>query len=282
MRARLRKGSFLIYALGIFILLAIFSTGLALRARVTIKQAKLYINSRRAFYLAQSGVILAKKIIELDDKTADYLGEDWAKSINETVDFYDPHQEGKLAVVVEDESSKVNINSGEPAVKILAALMLARNVYHAEDKADNILIYSGVKPLPQSDEAGFKGKRFSVPEELLSVPGISGEDYASLKDLVTIYGFGKFNVNTMPREIFDAVVSDGSVKAEMLSSLALGAHYGGTGGEILPLVPTRILVSLGTVTSHFRVTSTAAAGGAQKKITCVIERDSGRIVYWHE
>jgi type II secretory pathway component PulK len=50
-----------------------------------------------------------------------------------------------------------------------------------------------------------KNAPFTVPEELRLVKGVTGDVFEKMKGFVTVYGDGKVNVNTAPREVLVAL-----------------------------------------------------------------------------
>jgi len=119
-----RRGFFLIYALWVMLILSLFCVGLAYRTYISAKKTKLLLNRTRAFYLAASGVTLARRVIDQDDSSAvDHIGEEWALlgsggelsgetgGFAEEISFSFPKREGRLSVKIEDESSRLDINA---------------------------------------------------------------------------------------------------------------------------------------------------------------------------
>ncbi len=107
-----RKGFFLIFSLWLFFLLSLFCIGLGFRTFVETRKTKLFLNRSRAFYLAVSGVKMAQGVLgddELDEVV--HLQQAWATGISkQAIAFSSPRKQGRLAVVIEDESSRLDIN----------------------------------------------------------------------------------------------------------------------------------------------------------------------------
>jgi len=51
-----------------------------------------------------------------------------------------------------------------------------------------------------------KNKDLEIPEELLLIKGMTREYFGKIRDHITVYGIGKINVNTAPKEVLMAVL----------------------------------------------------------------------------
>lgn len=292
-----RKGFFLVFSLGILIVLSLFCIGLGFRTYIQTRKTKLFLNKQRAFYLAVSGVKTAAQVIYKDiDLDVDHLAEDWAQAIEEKVAFTYPQKEGVVSIKIEDELCRLNINTLDR--KILAKLLAQRDVDDADVKAEYIADYIDVDAQPQGGESEFEGKvknsRLSVVEELLLVQNIAVEDYDKVKDFITAIGGDKVNINTASREMVDFLIDDSFPgKADILKK-----RFGGDGDEpgyysvsewnevsdgTISSEPAVLLKNMFCINSqYFRIISEADIEGVKKKITCLWSRNSGKILYWYE
>lgn len=297
-----RRGVFLIFALWLFILLSLFCLGLGFRTYVETRKTKLILNRTRAYYLAVSGVKLAKQVLVKDEnKDVDYLGEDWAKEISETVKFSSPQKEGKITVNIKDESSRININLADE--DLLTKLFGRDSGKNSDEKAKCVMEYRN----PSSD-AGFgecyskdegKAEGLAVPEELRLIKNISGEDYKKLKDLITVFGDDSMvNINTAGEEllpilldilVFNTKITD-KEKEEVFTSITdmrkEGKYYGQSRCEVLSdkcAVLQGNLTDIFKVNSHyFRVISEGEVDNVKRKIICVFDRVEDKVLYWYE
>lgn len=124
-----------------------------------------------------------------------------------------------------DETGKININTAD--AKLLArllekvarlneqrALNLAHCIIDWRDK-DSFFQHaqygaedSDYRNLDEPYEA--KDSLFEVKEELLLIIGMNQEIFEDIEDFITVYGEGKVNINTAPREVFSTLgLSDG-------------------------------------------------------------------------
>lgn len=305
MTFREKKGVFLIFSLWIFTLLSLFCLGLGFRTFIEIRKTKLILNKTRAFSLAVSGIKLATVVLEQDNSSQDYLDEDWTQLMREDVIFSSPQGEGVLVVRIEDEASRININSildesdqvDETVKQCVEKLFEKRGVEDLEEKIAYILDYidKDNESRYADSEDKVKNGNLSVVEELLVIKNITKEDYGRVRDFLTVYvNDNKININTVKKElleaILDSLVNQGSIPSE-LKSQVLEVRFGSglvEGDEDDGYFDTELpaeLVQTGLFrinSDTFRIISEADVGGSKKKITCVINRESGKIVYWYE
>ena len=297
-----RKGFFLIFALWLFVLLSFFCLGLGFKTFIEIKKTKLFLSKTRAFYLAVSGVKLAKTILEEDEPSADYPSEDWALLDEEVtkIIFSSPKGEGQLKVTIQDESSRINMNMkiDEQKRKIFLSLFEEIGIENSEGKLNYIVDYideDNIRSGSDFSEENVKDAHLAVIEELLLINDISTEEYSKIKKEVTVIGDGKININTADEELIAIIVEelfkndadaikeeifkkrygqDGMAKSEDDEYYAREAEF--------PQSEEGNLSSIFKVNSeYFRIISEAEVEGVVKKITCIVKRD-GKIIYWYE
>lgn len=282
-----RKSMFLIVALWIFSLLSIFCMGIGIKTYLQIQKTKLNLSKQRAFYLAVCGVETAKTVFESDDREIDNLLEDWAKVKAYSFSFDTPKAEAKLTVSISDEQAKININLDNEAVLKRAFEYFEIDDY--EKKVDYILDYIDEDSSSRNlgSETNAKNADFSVLEEIALFSDFSRDDYEKIVGNFTIYLFdNKLNINTASKEVLYSVIEDDAILDDVLD-LRCGDNgilgdeddrfYGSE--NILP----QNLNSLFAVKSNiFRIVSKAVVKNVTKKITCVLDINEGKILYWHE
>jgi general secretion pathway protein K len=307
-----RKGIFLVFALWILVLLSLFCLGMGFRIFIQTRKTRLFINKSRAFYLAVSGVKIARGVLKKDKEESpdvDYLGEDWAKLIDEDMEFSSPKREGKLVVKIEDEASRMNINSiaaisdaaeRKKAQGFVSSLFEKSGIDDAEAKAAYILDYIDEDSVPRSsgmdDSEKVKNANISVFEELLFLDNISANDYDKIKGVCTLFGDGKVNINTAGREVLDALIGNDDLIAAIsneifgddMESAEDDEYYNSLDGlkkdffKDDPVAQEKFEELFKVNSNAFRVISEAEVEGVKKKITCVVDRDRDTILYWHE
>lgn len=283
-----RKGFFLVFSLWIFILLSLFCLGLGFRTSITVKKTKLIINRKRAFYLGVSGIKVARNILARDEGPTDYLQEEWSSVVGEQVYFSSPKREGAVTIAIEDESSRLNINKAKESA--LKKLFEEDGVEDAQKKLNYILDYidQDAEPREFDSEEHAKNQELSVLEEVLLIPALSSKDVRHIEEFCTVFGDDrKVNINTAKEELLTSLIEDESVRNQVFE-VRYGPNgiegdeddeYFGEGGHPLP---TELQEEFKTESNLFRVTSKAEVEGAKQKISCIIKKDSGKILYWYE
>ncbi len=312
-----RKGFFLIFALWLFLLLSIFCLGLGFRSFITTKKTKLSLNRTRAFYMAVSGVKIAQSLL-IDDRDGvgvDNLKEAWAVLGREensepiTINFSGPKKEGSLTVLIEDESSRLNINSlAEEAMPLenlegttLQVLFYILEINEEVAKINYILDY--IDDDDDDERAGgsedrVKNGPLSCIEELLHVNGITADDYEKIKDLITVLSKDKVNINTASQEVWETIINASEIildkdEEDVIAGVLrvrLGYDgiegndddgYYGEGGEELP---EGLEDLFSTESDIFRIISEADIEGVKKRIVCIMDRtkEEEGILFWHE
>lgn len=167
-------GSILVIILWAIIILSILSLSLGNFIFAQIKFTNFFIRSTGAIPLAKAACYAAF-YERKDDSTKDYdsekeLSQERSQTFGNGVS-YKYH--------FEDEGTRININMvGKDALEKLPGL--------DEDLA-NAIGNSNRRP-------------FKIKEEILLVEGITKEKFMQFKDLVTVYGNGKVNINVVSRE----------------------------------------------------------------------------------
>ncbi|MFA5356806.1 MAG: helix-hairpin-helix domain-containing protein [Candidatus Omnitrophota bacterium] len=150
--------------------------------------------------MARSAVAAAFHLIENDRSPYDTLERltqekrlDFCAG-NSIVYFFADKADNQDGQQVVDEGALVNLNLA--SVDILEKLPGI-----SEEAAENI--------------ASSRFKPFASVNEVLLVEGVTKEDLLLFKDLVTVHGIGKVNINTAPKEVLVALGLDESL-AELL------------------------------------------------------------------
>lgn len=296
------------FSLWVFILLSLFCLGIGFRTFIQTRKTKFFLNKKRAFYLAVSGVKIAEEILDADDPAVDHLGEDWAKPIEKRVSFSSPKKEGVLSVEIKDELSRININKIEEPVDgvnnkvdffaLTKALFSDIGIQEPSQKPEYIFDYIDEDKVSkggdlESEKYGkidAKNAKLSVMEELISIKNITKEDYQKITDFFTVFGDdGKININTAGRELLEFLLKDQvSLKAGVIDTRFIGdnKYYldGTCGGDREGCVqlPGDLINMFRVKSDIFRIVSTARVDGVEEKITCVFDRSGGKILYWNE
>lgn len=313
-----KKGSVLIVGSWILAILVIFAISLGHYSALTLRISNFAKNRLKARWLAKAGINRA--ILELNnDANAnkhDALNESWADSAkifqkitldedgNEFAAVSYKDDQGETKYGMQDEEAKINVNTATK--NLLIELFSTKGVTQPEKLADDIKQWIN-QTLP-SDEEVFKRKPLRMAQELLLVLEYSynkdkakAEDtYNKVKDLITVYGGNKININTASRDVLTVFgnsiatpqdkIDVGALVDDIISKREVQAF-----GSI-PTPPEKLGINENlwndfknylTVESHyFRINAQGNADGTVKNIGAVYERpaaaDEGKFVYWHE
>jgi general secretion pathway protein K len=273
----------------------------------------------RAKYKGLSGLNMAKLLLTrdaADSAGADHLGEPWA-SMLEQREIELPEMKEMLSGGIVDEQSKFPVNflldaRGNLNAETSAVLtnLLTGPAFELDREAAEEIVLSLKDWLDQDDEvsgtsgaeefhyaeAGYKPRNGPMRflGELLLVRGITREIYAGtadrpgLKDLVTVYGDGKINLNTAPVELVAAMIRQdetGTTPRDALDFAQRVVEYRADymhwdqldSTQWFTNVPGALSVQfyplLTVKSSWFSVALTAHAGGGQRSLFAVLKRE---------
>lgn len=251
-----RKAMVLIMVVYIVAAYSLLAFALAFRSRIAIKEAQLLTERLQQDQIALAACAQARSILEADDHNLDCLDEPWfgwhelvpAETADNSISADENSWQVKWRVI--DESAKINVNLA-PADLLLELECLD------EAAVASIMDWIDEDDVPNPDGAendyysslenvyNCKNGPVDTIEELLLVKGISLEIYygynltegdnhlsetsefidgvplngaVGLCDLLTVYGDGRININTAPKQVLDAIpmLSDAAV-SEIIS-----------------------------------------------------------------
>jgi type II secretory pathway component PulK len=209
-----KRAQVLIISLWVLVALSIFAVSIGQRVATALKISRQQINSLKAYYLARA--YLNFIIRQIDTHYNACLG-----SFDPELLVQD-NQDSAWRII--DQESKVNINTASQ--ELLIGVLEEYDVGSAQEIARNIMIWRGdiLDDNKIYEELGYpcKGERFSNVEELMLVKGISPQDYARLKEAVTVYGKGLININTVSPQML------GIFTRAIAKKLAVSQDYAGS------------------------------------------------------
>ena len=340
-----KKGSILILTLWTLSFLTIFAVTLSSRVSAQLRLASHLQDRLKAYYLANAGIEAAIVELAAD-KTLDYdsLNETWANNeefFKEAplgggyitlsyvmageveVEEGEEDESGEVEQVtlygVMDESSRININ--KVSADILEILLKRVGGLDSDDarKIANAIVDWRDKDIivsPDGAESGHyeglkapyecKNGEFQAMEELLLVKGMTPEIFSKLQKVITIYGEGKVNINTVDANTLYGLGLDMRL-IERIAEFRRGSdgemgtdddNIFKTIGELENIGPlfteestqlSYILDMLAVKSDVFRINSfgifETSQRDYQRNIVCVVERqekDPPKILYWRE
>lgn len=256
-----RKAMVLIVVVYIVAAFSMLAFALAFRSRITIKEAQLLTERLQQDKIALAACAQARSILEADDPELDCLDEPWfgwhelipAETAGQSISPDESLWQVNWRLI--DESAKINVNLA-PADLLLefecldeaavASIMdwIDEDDVPNPDGAENDY-YSGLESAYRC-----KNKPIDNIEELLLVKGISlgiyygynpaeGDNHLSetsefvddvphnsvtgLCDLLTVYGEGRININTAPKQVLDVIPMLSNTAVSEIVSMQKGA-----------------------------------------------------------
>lgn len=220
------KGAVLIITIWTLSILVVLVLGIGFRMTLEARIADYNIKEFKLLQIAKSAAVKFKAVSDIDEsKSCDSLGEDWSNNdeLFENVALGDgiftigylrkDGNEETFFYGAEDEESKININ-------IAPREILLNLPDITEEIADSILDWADEDEIPhvngsESDyylslEYPYSCKNSSLQskEELLLVNGVTVEIYEGIKDLITVHGEGKVNLNTATSRVMEVLGLD--------------------------------------------------------------------------
>jgi len=181
-------------------------------------------DSIRAGLVAEAGIAAARVALREDagDNNYDTLDEIWSRPVP-PIDL----GEGTIHIVVEDEERKININrlvltNGNaidehrlPVFRRLLEILeidpsLADAVVDWLDNDETPRVGGAESTFYLSRKFPYKSKNdlFDTVEELRLVRGVTQEVFERIRPFITVYGSGKINLNTAPKQILMALSAE--------------------------------------------------------------------------
>jgi len=198
----------LIITLWVLFTLASFAVILGYNVRQKLSLATQLTQRDEARFISQANIKLAINEIK-NKKESDFVSpqsED-LDGINNKYDIF-------------DEEAKININRASmPVLKRLFRVLLGYGDIETQELAAAIVDWRDKDsmlsiPLGSAEDFHYTGLRhpyeckdadFDCLRELCLVKGMSPEIFERVKDFVTVYGSGRVNINTAPREVLLAL-----------------------------------------------------------------------------
>jgi general secretion pathway protein K len=301
------RGLALIMVLWILVLLGIVALNYMSSSRWNIASTRNLKDETTSYYMALSGYneavnyLLADKDQNIDFADAD--GNFWTSEDAVPVTGRKAVTGGEVDIEIIDEDSRVNINTATPAqlkslftyagipddeIQVIVDSMLdwkdPDSDVHLNGAEDEY--YEG---LPQPYET--KNMNFDVPEELALVRGVKpeylrgSEDIKAILPLITTFGSGNLNINTVSKGMMQAMgLDEGVIDAIMKQRSGESKGFRAVPPEFARLG------FRATATNNLRIEVTATANNSNttSKIVAVVNRQYGvdgytlQTLYWRE
>lgn len=314
-----KQGSIFIITLWSLCLLSIFAIGLGSKVSQDINVASYFQNKPQARFLACAAIKRAQAILEDDTNAFDSLNEFWitGRYADDEESVFDKAElgNGVYSINMVDEDRKVNINTASQdileklfrmagGVEIDDAHIIASSIIDWRDTDSNALEGGAEDSFYKQLEVSYECKdgNFQVLEELLLVRGMTNDIFLKVKDLITVYGDGKVNINTAERRVLcslgmnDALAEkilfyrrgddgiEGTQDDNVLKNSAniandLKSGVGLTEEELNKIVELSFLLAVSS--KNFTINAEGKISRRKEKIVCIVDKEKG-IKYWRE
>ena len=314
-----RKASILILTLWVLSFLAVFAVGLSRNASAQLRMAAHFQNRLKMYYLAYAGI--ERAMVELsaaEETSGDDSSEKWVNSeeLREIL-----LGDGYIGLSIEDEASKININKVSLSIlKTILENTAAIEPDEAANIASSIVDWRDVDIITSTGGAesdyyehlevpySCKNDKFQAFEEVLLVKGMTPQIYSKIAGIITIYGDGKVNINTVGLGVLQALGLSSELANRIVEFRRGDDRIEGTEddnifktvAEIRNIGPlfTEEAIEINRLTSGnmltvesntFRISSTGIIKKGdydlKRNIICVVKRLTDKPfqkLYWHE
>jgi len=301
--------------------LSILAVGLGSKVSQDINVASYFQNKPQARFLACAAIKRAQAVLEDDTNSFDALNEFWSigrySDDGESVFNEAELGNGVYSIDMADEERKININTASQDVlerlfriaggaEIDDAHIIASSIVDWRDTDSNALAGGAEDSFYKQLEIPYECKdgNFQVLEELLLVRGMTDEIFLKVKDLITVYGEGKVNINTAGRQTLyalgmnDALADkitlyrrgndgiegtedDNVLKGQASMANDLKAEAGLTQEELNKIVELTSAGLLTVSSRNFSINAEGKVGKRREQIVCIADKER-EIKHWRE
>lgn len=303
-------------------ILSMFALGIGFRTSIELRLSKYNLDRLEAAYLARAGIKKASEFLLRDSNEYDSLyecgitlapeetpeiifGKDYNKLGNGSFSIYYNEKnvfgEKYIYYGIQDEERRININTASAEVLQRLSDRMTPQI------ASSIVIWRSPAPDEEEDayyealEPPYKCRhdRFTAIEELKLVRGVTEDLYEGIKDYITVFGDGKININTAPKEVLNAIIDDGTGEYESLIYNIIESRKSDDGfftnidvflnypeDDEMKMRLTTLKNNFTTKSDFFRINAYGEVHKAVKAITYIAKKDPAKrrieIKYYHE
>ena len=281
-----RRGFVLFLVLVVVAVLAAFLFSVTYFTSLSFSRADQLKNYAKAYHGAVSAVKVALKFLKNDDNGYDGAGDDWSSPLHYAYGGV------TISVRITDECSRLNLNELKNPLyfKVFQRLLdelnldpsLADAVKDWIDRDSQVTGSNGAEA-DYYEAFGYKPSNGPMKSlgELYLVKGFTPKVVKKLWPYLTVYGSGKINVNSAPKQLLTALseqitpdLADSIIEARPLRKLQDLMEVPGFTKElyfsIRPLITNRC--------NYFRIEATSTCGDAEVTVLAFTTRD--RVLEW--
>jgi general secretion pathway protein K len=298
-------------------IIVVLTLQLNVSSRAQVHEAANLGDGIRVLYIAKSGLFAGMGILYEDKADADTLNEAWAHTDMLTEQSKSYFDGGYLELAIEDESGKINVNklvegsAFNNTVRGILTRLLSQPRFKLRDREIEDLV-NAIKDWIDSDSevtgtgaenAYYQGlgKPYTARngpiesiDELLLVRGVTRElfygttEAPGLARFLTVYGEGKININTAPKEVLQSLAP--AITEDMINRMD---DYRRNPGNTLTdpswykkvtgMESITIEGILTTKSDSFQIISMGRLGSMKRTVRGVVKRDGEKklsVVAW--
>lgn len=232
---RHREGFVLVVVLWVLAIITVTTIGFGQRAYLDRHAAYYALDHTQAMYMARAavnrGIVelrnkMVKDYLQEDERRITYIGQPWS----EKVDIVNQESYFNLGEAFAQDGAWFEIEDAERRISINRA---PEEILEELPQLDRSVLRRILKRRTEGEHEGEGSTPFQALEELLAIEGIDEEAWygadgvPGLRDLLTVWGSGRINVNTALPEVLACIpdLGDSSVGAIL-------AYRAGTDGEL--------------------------------------------------
>jgi general secretion pathway protein K len=306
-----RQGGFiLVVVLGIILMLSVLLLSFNGTCRANLRSADTFESSAQALNTAKAGLNIAIAAIRDDNDVTSIADSSDDLAAKYTFDIDDTH----CSVTITEENGRLNINTlkgsqgtlNRPAVDLFLRLIDTLNKPHSTS-----LISYGIVPaiidwidldgeitsLPFINQTNLGAESdyytalappydcgngpLNILEELLLIKGVTPDVFNRLRNVLTVYGDGKININTAPEQVIlslsenmDQAVARVLIerrKFEPFETIEEIKALPGITDDIYKTIEAAAVAK--PANRYYRVASLAAAGSTGWQITAILRKN---------
>ncbi len=298
----------------VLVILTILVVVIGHRVSLALSLSGYHRDRLKAVYLAKAGINRAIAEI-ISDAAQDYdaLTDSWADNEKVFAKIAFDGSQSEFATVgytqeefifgTVDEERKININIA--AKELLTAFFEYYQIENAAGKVSNLLIWRG--DIPDTDAIyeglGYPSKAagFTNITEIKLVKDITSEDFEKVNRLITVYGDGLININTVSPEILDIFCRGiarglsidesfaGGLSDKIIELRNAGGYFINKGSINIALtgqeeinIFNALMNKIIFKSENFLIESTGNTGKIKVKVVSVYNRKNKNTLYWHE
>lgn len=311
--------------------MSIYAIGLGSKVSQDINLASYFKDKMQARFLAEAAIKRAQAILEDDTNGFDSLNELWStgKYSDDGESIFKEAELGNGSYSIKaqdkqsdrygmvDEERKININiASQNVLERLFRTAAGLEIDDAHIIASSIIDWRDIDsdPLEGGAEDSFYGQleipyeckdgNFQALEELLLVRGMTDDIFQKVKDLITVYGDGKVNINTAGYEVLYALGMDGALVNKIMDYRKGNDAVEGTQDDKILKDQTKIandlkegaglneeelnkieeLTSenlLSVSSKNFTINAEGKVGQRTERIVCVVDKKRG-VKHWRQ